>query len=122
MPTIADVAEYVREEWASHGVEVQATGKRSITLLLPPELMGMTELCFELFNEFGATTDFKHATTGATITVWMPTIAVDDNPRPPRRQWLTVAVAITALGAIAATDVGAEWATTISTYLAYRTE
>jgi hypothetical protein len=67
------VADYVRTEWsASHGVEVQATGVRSLTLALPPELLGMTELCVELWNRFEAETDFKHTPAGATITVWVP--------------------------------------------------
>ena len=73
MADVEAVAEYVRTEWSvSHGVEVQAMGVRSLTLALPPELLGMTELCVELWNKFEAATDFKQSPSGATITVWVP--------------------------------------------------
>jgi hypothetical protein len=106
------VANYVRTEWASHGVEVQATGVRSLTLVLPPELLGMTELCFELWNSFGATTDFKHTDGGATITVWIPTTQVQPNPKGTIFGWTAAICIVVGIGmSLALSDSGsAVWA------------
>lgn len=97
MADVDTVAEYVRTEWsASHGVEVQATGVRSLTLALPPELLGMTELCVELWNNFEAATDFKHTPSGATIIVWLP----PSSGRPPVVQGTSFAGTFAAIAAV----------------------
>jgi len=75
--TISEISTYVRDEWSGHGVEVQAAGVRSLTLLLPPDLRFLTELCVELWTHFGASTDFKHTQDGSTLTVWLPTARAD---------------------------------------------
>lgn len=105
--SVATVAEYVRREWACHGVEVKATGLRSLTLILPPELLGMTELCIELWNIYGASTDFKHTAHGASITVWIPLTPIG-NSTPHRGSYIAAAATIV-LAAAAATEPGWLW-------------
>jgi len=98
MPVVvSDISSYVRKEWAGHGVEVQAAGVRTLTLLLPPDLKFLTELCVELWTHFGASTDFKHAQEGSTLTVWLPTTSVDEaRPRGTTFSYIMVGCVVAA--------------------------
>lgn len=105
--TVEAIAEFIRSEWASHGVEVQATGTRSLTLMLPPQLLGMTELCVELFDRFEAATDFKHTLQGSTITVWAP--LERKRPPPPAVAGSGMVYAAAAVPLVLLLTLTAEW-------------
>jgi hypothetical protein len=55
-------------------------------------------LCFELWNTFGATTDFKHTGEGATITVWIPTTPEPHAIEGASIRWPTMAFLTVGLG------------------------
>jgi hypothetical protein len=75
MSRVSQVARYMQDSWAASGVEVAATGANTITLRLPPNLEELSELCMELYEEFGVTVSLKHVhePNGAQLTIWIPT-------------------------------------------------
>ena len=72
---VSKVASYMQDSWAASGVEVAATGANTVTLRLPPNLEELSELCMELYEEFGVTVSLKHVhePNGAQLTIWVPT-------------------------------------------------
>ena len=61
-----DIADFIRETYSMHGVEIGAQGARSITVRLPEDLP-LTALCADLWNNFEAPVDLK---PGPVLTVW----------------------------------------------------
>lgn len=61
-----DIADFIRENYSVHGVEIGAQGARSITVRLPEDLP-LTALCADLWNNFEAPVDLK---PGPVLTVW----------------------------------------------------
>ena len=63
---LEDIADFIRESYSMHGVEIGAQGARSITVRLPEDLP-LTALCADLWNNFEAPVDLK---PGPVLTVW----------------------------------------------------
>lgn len=86
------VASHIRAEYSHCGVEVGATGERSLTLLVPATLQ-VTELSADLWNLFNATCELKQEQHGSSVVVWLSTnSALADTPhatahKPASSSW-----------------------------------
>ena len=60
------IADFIRDAYSVHGVEVGAQGARSVSVRLPEDLP-LTELCADLWNTFEAPVDLK---PGPILTVY----------------------------------------------------
>jgi hypothetical protein len=78
---VRTIANHVRAEYSHCGVEVGATGERSLTLLLPASLQ-VSELCSDLWNLFNATCELKQDqhSTGSALVVWVDTASQHNDP------------------------------------------
>ena len=83
------IAAHVRAEYSHVGVEVGATGQRSLTLQLPQQLH-VTELTSDLWNTFGATCELKQHPhgSGASLVVWLDQGAPVHASTNSSRAWL----------------------------------
>lgn len=61
-----NIADFIRDAYSVHGVEVGAQGARSVSVRLPEDLP-LTALCADLWNTFEAPVDLK---PGPTLTVY----------------------------------------------------
>ena len=80
------VANHIRAEYSHCGVEVGATGERSLTLLVPATLQ-VTELSADLWNLFNATCELKQEQHGSSVVVWLSAeSALADAPHATARK------------------------------------
>ena len=61
-----NIADFVRDEYSMHGVEISAQGAKSITVRLPEDLP-LTALCADLWNTFEAPVELK---PGPLLTIY----------------------------------------------------
>ena len=69
-----EIVSFIQSHYAADGVEVRAVGPKAITLVLPPELHDLGNLCGELEVQFNTRMDIVAQSTpglGPTATVWV---------------------------------------------------
>lgn len=66
------VTTFVQTNYTANGVSVSSRGTHNVTLELPADFVGLTELLVALRDLFGGTCDISTVTSTTLLTVWLP--------------------------------------------------
>lgn len=64
------VSKHIVRQWSSYGIEVLSSGDDSCTLVLPPRVEDIGDLCEDLWDSFGATVDIEYDSGSLRAVVW----------------------------------------------------
>lgn len=74
------VTAFVQTNYTANGVSVASRGSHNVTLELPADFVGLTDLLASLHELFGGTCDISTITNTTLLTVWLP----DERLKPPK--------------------------------------
>ena len=78
------VSKHIVRQWSSYGIEVLSSGDDSCTLVLPPRVEDIGDLCEDLWDSFGATVDID-----TTREVYEPLSGTEEKKNDRRTRSIT---------------------------------
>lgn len=63
---------FVQNNYTANGVSVASRGAYNVTLEIPADFVGLTDLLVSLHDLFGGTCDINTVTNTTLLTVWLP--------------------------------------------------